>query len=82
MARHTFTYKTQDISVHVKQENGQWLPVKVLVTSAHQQWPIDNYTLKGFPTEDEAAEYGREAAEWRIDHPHTSRGPMKKLKTD
>lgn len=72
MLRHPFTYKTQDISVHVEQKNGEWFPIKVLVTTAHQQWPIDKYTLKGFPTEDEAAEYGREAAEWRIDHPATT----------
>jgi hypothetical protein len=79
--RRTCPYKGQEISVHVK-ENGQWFPVKVLVTSAHQRWPIDNYTLKGFPTEDEAAEYGFEAGKWRIDHPQTSRGPTKKLNTD
>jgi hypothetical protein len=79
--RRTFTYKTQDISVHVRQENGEWFPIKILVSSADQQWPIDQYTLRGFPTEDEAAEYGLEAAKWRIDHPQ-SPGPMKKLYTD
>jgi hypothetical protein len=81
--RHTYPpYKGQDISVHVRQESGQWFPIKVLVTSANQQWPIDQYILRGFPTEDEAAEYGCEAAKWRIDHPQTSRGPIKKLNTD
>jgi hypothetical protein len=81
MTRYTFTYKTQDISVHVKQKNrqcGQWLPAKVLVTSALQEWPIDQYILKGFSTADEAAEYGFEAAKWRIDHPQTG-GLIEKL---
>jgi hypothetical protein len=70
MTRRKFTYKDQDISVHIEQ---RFFPSKVLITGAHQPWPIDQFPLTHFATEDEAAEYGRKAAEWRIDHPQTSR---------
>jgi hypothetical protein len=78
MPRHDFTYRTQAIVVFVKQANQEWLPWRVVASSAHLPWPMGKYSLKKFPTETEAAEYGLKAAKWVIDNPPATSGSKKK----
>lgn len=81
MPRHDFTYRSQAIVVFVKQVEQEWLPWRVVASSAHLPWPIGKYSLKKFPTETEAAEYGLKAAKWVIDNPPPKSGSQKKSAT-
>ena len=78
MPRHDFTYRSQPIVVFVKQVDQEWLPWRVVASSAHLGWPIGKYSLRKFPTETEAAEYGFKAAKWVIDNPPPTSGSKKK----
>jgi hypothetical protein len=78
MPRHDFTYRSQAIVVFVKQVAQEWLPSRVVVSSAHLPWPIGKYSQTKFPTETEAAGYGFKAAKWVIDNPPSISGSKKK----
>jgi hypothetical protein len=77
MQRHDHTYRSQAIVVFVKQVDRECLPWKVVASSAHLTWPIGKHSVKKFPTEAEAAEYGFTAAKWIIDNPPSKSGREK-----
>jgi hypothetical protein len=65
---------SQAITVFVERVGHEWCPWRVLASSAHLPWPIEKYLLKRFRTEAEAAEYGFEAAKFKIDSPPPQSG--------
>jgi len=77
MPRHDRSYRSQAIVVFVKQVDHKWLPWRVVASSAHLPWPIGKHSLKKFPTEAEAAEYGFTAAKWIVDNPPPKSGREK-----
>jgi hypothetical protein len=74
MARHSETYKSQDLVVFVRPKGGECTPWRVVITGAHQRWPIGPHPLKTFPTEADAAAYGLTAARWVVDNPGATSG--------
>ncbi len=75
------SYKSQEITVFVEQVK-QWRVRRVVVTGSQLPWPTDKFPQKAFQTESEAAEYGKTAAQWVIDHPPAQSGHAKRCDLD
>lgn len=80
VSRHDYSYRSQVVTVFVKEVRQEWVPWRVVISSAHVPWPIGKYDHKSFPTAGEAAEYGFKAARSKIDTPPPKAG-LKKQKT-
>jgi hypothetical protein len=68
-----YKYRGQTITVRAKQKRTEspiiWVPEIFITGALYILHAFDKYPPKHFPTSEAAIKYGKEAAEYLIDHP-------------